>query len=512
MRLAARALLLAFLVLATSSAWAADLEIVRARAGRPVHRAPRADHRDAEGRRREGPPAGRGRTGRTANRVAYFEAVGFRDRAPGAPLRRDDIFRIYSMTKPITSVAVMMLRDEGRLDLGDPISRYLPPLTKLQVGVEQKDATTGQVTLALEPSKRDMTIQDLLRHTSGLTYGVFGSGEVKKLYADRGIDSLDQTNAEMIEKLSKVPLMSQPGSVWEYGRSTDVLGHLVEVASGRSLSQFFEERIFRPLKMKDSAFSVPEPKHSRIAQPFAKDPDTQRPITLFDVTKPPKFEAGGQAGVSTAMDYARFSQMLLNRGRLDGVRLLSRKTVEQMTADHLGRLDGPPRAGASGSGSRSAARSGSSRRPARSANTAGPASADLLLDRSEGGARRYLDDAGAGARCALSARVQEPRPAGDHGLARAGGDFRQTLFEKSPLGDRSRPIERARRYSDAASSQRASRRKRSARTAGKSGSDSRSASEAASSARPASGPSAMPTATERLRRTTGVGCTPSSTP
>jgi len=209
------------------------------------------------------------------------------------------------------------------------------------VGVEKKDAATGQVTLALEPSKRDMTIQDLLRHTSGLTYGVFGTGAVKKLYAEHGVDVTDHTNADLVDKLAKVPLMYQPGTAWEYGRSTDVLGRVVEVISGKTLSQFLDERVFRPLKMVDTAFWVPNGKQARIAQPLATDPDTQRPITLFDVTKPPKFEGGGQAAVSTAGDYVRFAQMLLNRGRLDGARLLSRKTVELMTADHLGKLDTP---------------------------------------------------------------------------------------------------------------------------------------------------------------------------
>jgi CubicO group peptidase (beta-lactamase class C family) len=234
-----------------------------------------------------------------------------------------------------------MLRDEGRFDLTDPVSKYLPQLGKLQVGVEKKDPATGQVTLALEPSKRDMTIQDLLRHTSGLTYGVFGSGAVKKLYGEHAVDSWDLTNAELIDRLAKVPLMYQPGTTWEYSRSTDVLGRLVEVVSGRTLGQFLGERIFRPLKMTDTGFWVPNGKQGRIAQPLGVDPDTGQPNRVIDVTAAPKYESGGAGAVSTAMDYARFSQMLLNRGRLDGVRLLGRKTVELMTADHLGRIDGP---------------------------------------------------------------------------------------------------------------------------------------------------------------------------
>ena len=337
----ARAFVLAVLVLAAPVAWAADLAVAKPEqvgmSGERLARITELMKADVEKGRLPGAVAVVARKGR----IAYFEAVGFRDRAAGTPLRKDDIFRVYSMTKPFTSVAVMMLRDEGRFDLTDPISKHLPELGKLQVGVEKKDPATGQVTLVLEPSRRDMTIQDLLRHTSGLTYGVFGSGAVKKLYTENGIDATDHTNAELVAKLGKTPLVYQPGTTWEYGRSTDVLGRLVEVVSGKTLGQFLDERVFRPLKMSDTAFWVPNGKQGRIAEALAADPDTKRPITLLDVTKPPKYEAGGQGGVSTAMDYARFSQMMLNRGRLDGVRLVSRKTVELMTADHLGKIDGP---------------------------------------------------------------------------------------------------------------------------------------------------------------------------
>ena len=335
-----RAIVLALLVLLSPSAWAADLAVAKPeQVGLSSERLARITElirTDVEKGRFPGAVAVIARKGR----IAYFEAAGFRDKTAGTPLRKDAIFRIYSMTKPFTSVAIMMLRDDGKLDLSDPVSKYLPQLGKLQVAVETKDAA-GQSTVALEPSKGDMTIQDLLRHTSGLTYGVFGTGAVKKMYTEHGVDVLDHTNAELIDKLAKVPLMYQPGSTWEYGRSTDVLGRIVEAISGKTLSQFLDERLFRPLKMVDTAFFVPNGKQSRIAQALATDPDTQRPIKLFDVTAPPKFEGGGQAAVSTAIDYTRFSQMLANRGRIDGVRLLSRKTVELMTADHLGKLDGP---------------------------------------------------------------------------------------------------------------------------------------------------------------------------
>ena len=338
---ATRTLILVVLVLVTPAAWAADLTVARPeQVGLSSERLARITEllrADVEKGRLPGAVALVARKGR----IAYFEAVGFRDKATGAPLRKDDIFRIYSMTKPFTSVAILMLRDDGKLELGDPVSKYLPQLGKLQVGVEKKDAATGEVTLALEPAKRDMTIQDLLRHTSGLTYGVFGAGAVKKLYGDHAIDVTDQTNAELVDKLGKLPLMYQPGTTWEYGRSTDVLGRVVEVVSGKTLGQFLDERVFGPLKMADTAFWVPTAKQPRLAQAFAVDPDTQRPISLFDVTKPPKFEAGGQGAVSTAIDSARFTQMLLRRGQLDGKRLLSRKTVEMITADHLGAIAGP---------------------------------------------------------------------------------------------------------------------------------------------------------------------------
>ena len=317
-----RALVLALVVLLSHAAWAADLTVAKPeQVGLSSERLARITaliKADVENGRLPGAVAVVARKGR----IAYFEAVGFRDRAAGTPLRKDDIFRIYSMTKPFTSVAIMMLRDEGKLDLADPVSKFLPQLTKLQVAVEKDGAVT------LEPSKRDMTIQDLLRHTSGLTYGVFGSGAVKKMYTENGVDALDHTNAGLIDKLTKVPLMYQPGSTWEYGRSTDVLGRVVEVISGKTLGQFLDERLFRPLKMVDTAFFVANGKQQRIAQALATDPDTKQPVTLLDVTTPPKFEGGGQAAVSTAMDYTRFSQMLANRGRIDGVRVLSRKTVE----------------------------------------------------------------------------------------------------------------------------------------------------------------------------------------
>jgi len=269
-------------------------------------------------------------------RIAYHEAFGARDPATRAPMTRDAIFRIYSMTKPVTSVAIMMLQEEGRLVLNDPVSKFLPKLTKLQVAVEKKDAS-GQPTLELVPAQREITIHDLLRHTSGFTYGGRTTNlTVKEAYAREGVDARDLTNAELVDRLAKVPLAHQPGTAWEYSRSVDVLGRVVEVISGKSLGGFFADRIFRPLGMKDSGFSVPQAQQGRLAQAFPIDTATGDKIALIDVTTPPRYESGGGGAVSTTDDYVRFAQALLNGGRLDRARLLGRTTVAFMASDHLG--------------------------------------------------------------------------------------------------------------------------------------------------------------------------------
>jgi CubicO group peptidase (beta-lactamase class C family) len=270
-------------------------------------------------------------------RVAYFEAVGFRHQATGAAMGTDAIFRIYSMTKPITSAAAMALVEEGKVALTDPVSKFLPPLTKLEVAVQRFDPVTGKAGYSTVPAEREITIQDLHRHTSGFTYGETSpNARVKEAYAKAGVDWKDLTGAEQVERLAKVPLAHQPGTVWHYGLSTDVLGRVVEAVSGMTLGQFLQERIFTPLKMTDSGFSVPREMVGRIAEPFAKDPTTGDPIRLIDVTVPPKNDSGGGGGVATTADYARFCQMLLNGGSLDGARILSRTTVKLMTSDHLG--------------------------------------------------------------------------------------------------------------------------------------------------------------------------------
>jgi CubicO group peptidase (beta-lactamase class C family) len=269
-------------------------------------------------------------------RVGYFESFGQRDAVAGAPMAKDAIFRIYSMTKPITSVAAMMLWEDGRFLLSDPIAKYLPDLAALDVAVE-RDGVLERV-----PATRAVTIQDLLRHTSGLTYEFRGSGPVHRMYRSAKVDSRGQSNAEQVATLGRLPLLHQPGTRWEYGRSTDVVGRLVEVLSGQTLGEFFERHILAPLGMVDTAFHVPERHHSRLAEAFGRDPDSGVAVQLLEVRNPPGFESGGGGLVSTAADYARFLQMLLNGGTFEGRRLLGRKTIEFMTADHLGPITGAP--------------------------------------------------------------------------------------------------------------------------------------------------------------------------
>jgi len=268
-------------------------------------------------------------------KIAYYEAFGYRDKEGKIAMTRDSIFRIASMTKPFTCLAIMMLAEEGKIQLPVPVSRYLPEFKDLKVGIEKKDPATGNVEFVLEAASREMTVQDLLRHTSGLTYGIFGKSMVKDRYnAAKVIDS-DQTSAELITKLSQLPLQYHPGTTWDYSMSCDVLGRIVEVISGVDFGTFVAERIVKPLKLTDTGFWVEgEVRQVRIAQPQINPATGQKP-PVPDVTKKPKWFAGGHGMVSTAADYARFCQMFLNGGTLDGVRLVSRKTIEQMTANQI---------------------------------------------------------------------------------------------------------------------------------------------------------------------------------
>ncbi|HEY6104839.1 MAG TPA: serine hydrolase domain-containing protein, partial [Anaeromyxobacteraceae bacterium] len=268
--------------------------------------------------------------------VVFSDAFGVQNPRTGAPMKVDSIFRIASMTKPIVSVGVMTLVEDGRVQLGDPASKYLAELKGLKVGIEKKDASGNDVLEEVQ-AQREMTVQDLLRHTSGLTYGIFGRSAVKQKYLEAKVDGdPNQTNAELVRRLSKLPLAYQPGTTWEYGRSTDVLGALIERVSGQTLDVFLAERILKPLRMNDTGFHVDPSQHGRIAEPFDLDPDTKAPARVAAVLTPPQLLSGGGGMVSTAGDYLRFAQMLLNGGELDGARILSRKTVELMTSDHLG--------------------------------------------------------------------------------------------------------------------------------------------------------------------------------
>ncbi|WP_374447703.1 serine hydrolase domain-containing protein [Stella sp.] len=272
-------------------------------------------------------------------RLAYYEAFGFRDKEAGVAMTKDTIFAIASMTKPMTSVAMMMLNEEGRLFVSDPIGRYHPALAKMPVAILRTGAD-GQPAFDTEPAKRAMTLQDLLRHTSGLTYGGRGSTAVHKIYpASSGFSGTNLTSAEFVEKLASVPLLYQPGTRWEYGLSTDVVGTVVEKVSGQSLGAFLQERLWTPLGMADTSFTIPAGKHDRFARALPNDPDTGRPQTVLDLRKPLKMECGGGCAASTAGDYIRFAQMLLDRGQFQGRRLLAPKTVDFMTADHMGAAD-----------------------------------------------------------------------------------------------------------------------------------------------------------------------------
>jgi CubicO group peptidase (beta-lactamase class C family) len=288
-------------------------------------------------------------------KIAYQEAFGMADIEAGKPMQLDTIHRIYSMTKPITSVAVMMLYEEGKFQLNDPVAKYLPEFAKMQVGVEEKDPQTGKPVLKTVPAKRPVTIRDLLRHTAGLTYGFFGNTLVDQEYRKARILS-DQNLAEFVTHLTRIPLLYEPGTRWNYSVSVDVLGRLVEVLSRKSFDQFLQERIFNPLNMRDTGFYVPPNKKERFAKLYSPTKDgkiqpaaicatrqecTEKfPNAVPSYLEPPTLFSGGGGLVSTAHDYLSFCQMLLNQGQYDGKRLLSRKTVQLMNSDNLGTIPG----------------------------------------------------------------------------------------------------------------------------------------------------------------------------
>jgi len=273
--------------------------------------------------------------------VLLHSSVGMQMPAVGKPMALDSIFRIYSMTKPVVSVAILMLMERGKLLLSDPVSKYLPEFADVQVMAH----VNGHAVM--HRPKAAPTAQDLLRHTSGLTYEILGTEPIQKQYAQARLASRERSNAEFSQALAAMPLMFEPGTTWEYSRATDLLGALLEVVAGQSLGDLLQDNIFGPLGMVDTAFHVPPEKHHRIAEPFESDPDGGIAMKLIDVRQPARMQAGGAGLVSTSADYARFLQCLLNQGELDGVRLLGPNTVRYMTADHLGTI-GVHRAGRSG--------------------------------------------------------------------------------------------------------------------------------------------------------------------
>lgn len=264
--------------------------------------------------------------------VELMESLGQLDPAAGTPMREDAIFRIYSMTKPVVSLAALVLAEEGALQLSDPVAAWLPEFASQQVAVEQAG------TVRLEPVRQAATVQDLLRHTAGLTYEFLGESSVQRQYGEARLRSRSRSNAQFSQVLAGLPLAHQPGSCWEYSRATDVLGALLEAAGGQPLGQLLHQRILAPLGMHDTGFAVPQPQWHRIAEPFERDPDSGEAMALLDARKVPVFESGGGGLVSTAHDYLRFLRLLRNGGALDGVRLVSRKTIQWMTADHLGSI------------------------------------------------------------------------------------------------------------------------------------------------------------------------------
>ena len=263
-------------------------------------------------------------------KAVVYEALGQLNPASAVPMPKDAIFRIYSMTKPIVSVAVMMLIEQGRLLLSDSVAQHLPEYA--EQSISKDDGVSRQAP------RRPATVQDLLRHTAGLTYEFLGNAHAQRQYGQARIERRTRSNAEFSTLLASLPLMFEPGSVWEYSRATDVLGRLVEVISGQTLGDFLQVHILRPLGMVDTAFHVPPEHQDRIAEPFAHDPDGGVQMVVFNPLDRPARESGGGGLMSTTADYGRFLHFMLNKGELDGVRLLSPHTVDFMTADHLGNI------------------------------------------------------------------------------------------------------------------------------------------------------------------------------
>jgi len=267
-------------------------------------------------------------------KLVYFEAFGYRDKAAGAPMTTNAIFSIASMTKPMVAVAALQLYEHGRLLVDDPLAKYFPKFGDMQVAVldAKKESIVERV-----PAARKITIQDLFRHTSGLSYGASGTTPVHKMYPpSSNVTSRTFTGTEFLDRLSTLPLAFQPGTVWEYSLGLDILGLVIESIAERSLGQYMQTNVWNPLGMTDTGFVVPVEKAARYARPLPNDPVTGLPQSVPSPMEKTKFECGGACAVSTAGDYLRFVQMLLNKGQFGDTRILGRKTVEYMLSNHLG--------------------------------------------------------------------------------------------------------------------------------------------------------------------------------
>jgi len=268
--------------------------------------------------------------------LVFHEAVGHLGPDRSTPMPRDAVFAIASMTKPVTGVAALLLWEEGRLGLADPIERFLPQLGNRRVAVLNERSLVGQGPIETVPADRPITILDLMRHTSGLTYGGFGTTAVHAFYPlNSNVAGATLDRAAFLERLAAAPLLYQPGTVWEYGLSVDVIGLVVEAISGQSLGAFLEQRLFRPLGMVDTSFQLPPEKVPRLARPLARDPDTGEAQSVPDRAERLRFECGGGGLASTALDYLRFAQMLLGGGVLGETRILGCKTVEAMRTNRM---------------------------------------------------------------------------------------------------------------------------------------------------------------------------------
>lgn len=268
-------------------------------------------------------------------KLVHLQSYGYLDKSAGTKMTNDAIFSIASMTKPLATVAALQLFEQGRVQMEEPISNYFPQFSKMQVA-QMKAPNDGAPGFDTVPAARPVTVRDLMRHTSGIIYGARGATPVHKLYPPSSSGAVAaMTGQEFIDKLGSLPLLHQPGSTWDYGFGHDILGLLVEKATGQPLGKYLEAQVFKPLGMPDTGFSVPPEKQKRYAKAFPNDPDTGKPQFVMDLSKPLKFDCGGACAASTAADYLRFAQMLLNGGRLDGRRVLSRKTVEYMLSNQL---------------------------------------------------------------------------------------------------------------------------------------------------------------------------------